>query len=300
MAPARLAGPSAALAPARVPADWPLRQHSRGLRVDAIDWHVQVAGQGPVLLLLHGTGGSAHSFSGLLPTLATQTTVVVPDLPGHGWTTGAQLTDLTLPRMAAHLQALLAALALPAPALVAGHSAGAALALRLALDGTGPTPKVLGFAPSLVAPPEVYTRWFAPLVNPVATAGPVASLMARVAAPSGLIDLLLGSTGSRLTPAQRAPYKRLFTDRAHVRGAVGFMAAADLPALNADCHRLRSPVAFVLGARDRWIPERLLRPVITRHLPGADVQSWPGGHLVHEEDPARAAARVLSLLNEAP
>ncbi len=292
------AGPAGATALSRVPADWPQRQHSRSLRLGAIDWHVQVAGSGPTVLLLHGTGGSAHSWAALLPALAAQATVVVPDLPGHGFTTGATLADLTLPRIAQHLLALLAALKLPAPALVAGHSAGAALALRLALDGPGPAPRVLGFAPSLVAPPEAYTRWLAPLVNPVATAGPVARLMARVASPSGLIDLLLGSTGSTLSPEQRAPYKRLFADRAHVQGAVGFMAAADLPALNADCSRLRSPVAMVLGARDRWIPERLLRPVIKRHLPRADVQAWPGGHLVHEEDPTRAAARVLELLNE--
>ncbi len=289
-------------APAGLPADWPQRQHSRALRVGAIDWHVQVAGHGPTVLLLHGTGGSAHSWADLLPTLAAQATVVVPDLPGHGWTTGAQLADLTLPRMAQQLLALLAALQLPAPALVAGHSAGAALALRLALDGPGRGPalatRVLGFAPSLVAPPDAYTRWLAPLINPVATAGPVASLMARVAGPSGLIDLLLGSTGSKLSADQRAPYKRLFADRGHVRGSVGFMAGADLPTLNADCRRLPGHVALVLGASDRWIPERLLRPVIARHLPQADVQTWPGGHLVHEEDPARAAARVLALLNE--
>jgi magnesium chelatase accessory protein len=287
-------------APARVPADWPRREHSRLLRVARLDWHVQLAGQGPTVLLLHGTGGSAHSWADMLPLLAPHATVLVPDLPGHGYTRGAALDALTLPRMAADLAALLAALRLPPPALVAGHSAGAALALRLALDtpaGTEP-PRVLGFAPSLVAPPEVYTRFMAPLVNPVATSGAVARLMARVAAPLGLIDGLLSSTGSTLTPAQRALYKRLFADRGHVQGAVGFMAAADLPALNADCTRLRSPVAMVLGARDRWIPERMLRPVIARTLPQADVQAWPGGHLVHEEDPARAAARLLALLEE--
>jgi magnesium chelatase accessory protein len=77
------------------------------------------------------------------------------------------------------------------------------------------------------------------------------------------------------------------------------MAAADLPGLNADCAQLQSRTAFVLGAGDRWIPERMLRPVIARHLPRADVQAWPGGHLVHEEVPERAAARVLALLDEA-
>lgn len=283
-------------APQGLPADWPQREHSRSVHSGGVHWHVQVAGQGPVVLMLHGTGGSAHSWAGLLPALARQATVVVPDLPGHGFTTGAKLAELSLPRMAQALVALLATLGLPPATLVVGHSAGAALALRLALDSPEPPRAVLGFAPSLVAPPALYTRWLAPWVNPVATSTPVARLMAAVAGPSGFIDLLLASTGSQLTLAQREPYKRLFAQRSHVRGAVGFMAGADLPALNADCSQLRSQAAFVLGANDRWIPENSLRPVIQRHLPQAEVQVWQGGHLVHEEQAARAAERVLALL----
>lgn len=54
------------------PAGWPQRDHSRALRVGPIDWHVQVAGRGPVLLLLHGSGASSHSWSDLLPRLAAR------------------------------------------------------------------------------------------------------------------------------------------------------------------------------------------------------------------------------------
>lgn len=252
------------------------------------------------MLLLHGTGGSGHSWDGLLPYLDGQAQCLVPDLPGHGRTRGASAAELTLPGMARALWQWLQARGLPGPALIVGHSAGAALALRMALDAPAgqASPAVLGFAPSLVAPPELYNRFLAPLVNPLATSGPVARLMAGLARRTALIDGLLASTGSTLSPAQRAAYRALFQDPAHVRGAVGFMAAADLPALNADCAARAQPlqVAFVLGARDRWIPERLLRPVIQRHLPQADVQAWPGGHLVHEESPARAAARVLQML----
>jgi len=286
--------------PPGLPADWPQRACSRRVAAAGLDWHVQVAGpqcaNAPVLLLLHGTGGSAHSWAGLLPALQQAATVVVPDLPGHGFTRGARLQQLTLPAMAEALDALLVALRLPPAQVVVGHSAGAALALRLALGAATPPVAVLGFAPSLVAPPEAYTRWLAPLVNPLATSSPVARLMASLAAPSGLIDVLLDSTGSKLSPAQRRPYKHLFGSREHVRGAVGFMAAADLQALNAAAAGLRSNMAFVLGQGDRWIPERALRPVLQRFYPAADVQAWPGGHLVHEEDPQRAAQRVLSLL----
>lgn len=277
-------------------------------RVGALDWQLELHRAGssdppaPLVLLLHGTGGSGHSWAALLQALPAalrqRAHWLVPDLPGHAGTRGAALAALTLPRMAQDLARLVAALQLPAPALLVGHSAGAALALRMALDTpTGQAaPAVLGFAPSLVAPPQAYIRYLAPLVNPVATSSPVSRLVAGLAARSGLIDGLLSSTGSQLSAPQKLAYRRLFEDPQHVRGAVGFMAAADLPALNADCARLASPAAFVLGAGDRWIPERALRPVLARHLPRAEVQVWPGGHLVHEEAPARAAAIVARML----
>lgn len=280
----------------------PVSLPAEGLIASTLDWHASQHGSTglPLVLLLHGTGGSGHSWDGLLPHLAGQVHGLVPDLPGHGRTRGASPAELTLPAMAQALWRWLRARGLPGPALIAGHSAGAALALRMALDAPPgqPSPAILGFAPSLVAPPELYSRFLAPLVNPLATSGPVTRLMSGLARRTALIDGLLASTGSTLSPAQRAAYRALFEDPAHVRGAVGFMAAADLPALNADCAARAQAlqVAFVLGARDRWIPERLLRPVIQRHLPQADVQVWPGGHLVHEESPARAAARVLQML----
>jgi magnesium chelatase accessory protein len=272
---------------------------ARSVPAAGLRWQVRQGGAGPLLVLLHGTGASAHSFDALLPALLPQATVLVPDLPGHGGTRGAGPADLTLPRIAQGLQALVQALGLPAPAAVVGHSAGAALGLRWALDlqaaGAVP-PVVLGFAPSLVAPPAFYTQWMAPLVNPVATSGWMTSAVARLGRGTALVDWLLNSTGSQLDPAQRAAYRALFSDPEHVRGAVGFMAAADLPALLAECPRLRSDTAFVLGTRDTWVPQRMLAPVIARALPRARVQVWPLGHLLHEEDPARAAAWVLEQL----
>lgn len=276
--------------------DWPAREHSRALFAAGIDWHVLLAGRGPLVLLLHGSGGSSHSFAPMLPALAARATVVVPDLPGHGFTRGAAFDHLTLPALREALAALLGALKLKAPVLVVGHSAGAALALRWALDAPTPPRAVLGFAPSLVPPPPQYGQWLAPFVHPIATSAPVTSLLAWMAGPTGLIDGLLASTGSRLPPAQRAAYRRLFADPAHVRGAMSFMAAADLPALLPACGALPCEVDFVLGERDRWIPPRPLGAVIARHLPQARVSHWPGGHLLHEEEPARAAAHVLQAL----
>ena len=275
------------------PSGWPHREHSRAVQAAGLDWHVQVLGSGPTLLLLHGSGSSAHSWADLLPLLAPHATVVAPDLPGHGFTTGARVAGLTLPQGREALAALLHAVELPAPTWVLGHSAGAALALRWALDAPQPPRAVLGLNPSLVAPPAAYLQWAAPFVNPVATSAPIGHLLARLAGPTGFVDRLLSSTGSAVPLASRARYRQLFANPAHVRGAMGFMAAADLPGLLPACARLPCPAAFVIGERDRWVPQAALRAVLARHLPQARVQAWPGGHLLHEEEPVRAAAWVL-------
>lgn len=283
--------------PARIPADWPLRAHSRSVVVGPLDWHVQTLGQGPTLLLLHGSGGSAHSWADLLPRLAAHATVIAPDLPGHGYTLGADLPSLSLPNVAAALQALLDTLALPLPSLVVGHSAGAALALRWALNHAAQhAPPLLGFNPSLIPPPALYTRLLAPLVNPLATSTPIAHLLAGISGRAGLVRRLLGSTGSRLTTAQQARYETLFRRPDHVRGTMGFMAAADLDALLVEARALAPQCHFVLGEQDAWVPATALRRVITRALPGAGTEAWAGGHLLHEVEPERAAALVLQRL----
>ena len=43
------------------PRDWPLRAHARRIRARH-DWWVVEHGVGPEVLLLHGAGGSGHSF----------------------------------------------------------------------------------------------------------------------------------------------------------------------------------------------------------------------------------------------
>ena len=284
------------VAPARVPADWPQRKLSRSVKVGPIDWHVQVGGHGPLLLLLHGSGASAHSWAELLPHLLPHASVVVPDLPGHGYTRGADMARLTLPLIAADLDALLAALGAERPVLVVGHSAGAALGLRWALLTQQRPRALVGFNPSLVPPPAAYTAWLAPLINPLATSAPMAALLATFSRNTGLVDRLLGSTGSELSPAQRERYARLFADPAHVRGTMNFMAVADLEALQVDGRALALALTFVLGTHDAWVPEGPLRKVIAAAFPAAEVLAWPGGHLLHEAEPARAAALVLERL----
>ena len=113
--------------------DWPNREHSRFVEAAGIRWHVQQMGHGPQILLIHGTGSSTHSWRDFAPLLATEFTVIAPDLPGHGFTEASSDKVLSLPGMAAALKALIRKMEL-CPTIVAGHSAGAAILARMVID----------------------------------------------------------------------------------------------------------------------------------------------------------------------
>ena len=49
--------------------DWPNSAASRFVAAGGLTWHVQDIGSGPVLLLVHGTGASTHSWRKLVARL---------------------------------------------------------------------------------------------------------------------------------------------------------------------------------------------------------------------------------------
>jgi pyruvate dehydrogenase E2 component (dihydrolipoamide acetyltransferase) len=94
------------------------------------DVRYHVGGAGPTLLLLHGLGGSTANWVELLPDLLTRFRVVAIDLPGHAGS-GRLHRGATMSDFAATAAAVLDREE-AGPALVAGHSFGGHVALRLA------------------------------------------------------------------------------------------------------------------------------------------------------------------------
>ncbi len=54
------------------------------LSQDGLQWHLELVGAGPPLLLLHGFTGNLQSWQPLVPTLASHYTLLMLDLIGHG------------------------------------------------------------------------------------------------------------------------------------------------------------------------------------------------------------------------
>ena len=88
------------------------------------------AGHGPVLLLIHGMAGSMATWKQVMPALATEFTVVAPDLPGHGLSEKL-VGDCSLGAFASTLRDLLIALG-HERATVIGQSLGGGIAMQFA------------------------------------------------------------------------------------------------------------------------------------------------------------------------
>ena len=278
--------------------DWPNRAASRFVDTVRIRWHVQVMGSGPVLLLIHGTGAATHSWRDLAPLLADSFTVVAPDLPGHGFTTGSPAGGMTMPAVARALAELLAAMALT-PRAIVGHSAGAAIGIRMALDGLAQPVALIGLNAALMPFPGLGAKLFPTLarmlfVNPFAP-----HLFARIARTPGETGRFLArSTGSRLDAAGVGFYEQLFATPAHCAGAITMMADWDLEALRRDLPRLAVPLLLVHGAADSAIPPTTAQQAAAL-VPGAAVTLLPGlGHLAHEERPEELAAIIRRFAGE--
>jgi magnesium chelatase accessory protein len=264
---------------------------SRFVSAAGVRWHVQQMGSGPAVLLLHGTGAANHSWRGLAPLLAKHFTVIAPDLPGHGFTAALPPGEASLPGVASALSSLLRSLG-ASPALVIGHSAGAAIAAWMVLEG-GIQPRGLISLNGALLPLRGLPGYvFSPLAK-LAANGPVTRLIARRARGRSAVERLIRSTGSTLDATGVELYRSLISDPAHVAGAMSMMARWDLRMLERELSQLHVPVLLVIGENDRTVPPDEAQRVQAR-LPAATLRSLPGlGHLAHEEAPRCVAAVVL-------
>src|SRR3954471_18925212 len=92
----------------------------------------RTAGEGPVVLLIHGITGTSEQWNDVFPLLAEHYTVVAPDLLGHGHSAKPR-GDYSLGACAVGVRDMLIALG-HHRATVVGHSLGGGIALQFAYE----------------------------------------------------------------------------------------------------------------------------------------------------------------------
>lgn len=273
---------------------WPHHDLSRFIEAGGTRWHVQQSGSGPALLLMHGAGASTHSWRGLLPILARNFAVTAADLPGHGFTAPLSGSRSSISGMSEAVAALLRALEFR-PQYCVGHSAGAVILCRLALDGHVAPRAIISINGAFVPFGGAAGVFLAPIARLLATSRLLPRVIARRAGNPLNVARVIAGTGSQLDPAGLALYTRLVSNPKHVSGALAMMGNWDLRSFERDLPRLAIPLALLVAENDRTVPPHQALKVL-KLVANAVVHRMPDlGHLAHEEQPEMIGAEILRI-----
>jgi pimeloyl-ACP methyl ester carboxylesterase len=257
------------------------------------------AGSGPVLLLIHGMGGSSENWRAVIEPLARDHTVVVPNLPGHGGSLPGG--DYSVGGLAAGLRDLLLVLGHDRATLV-GHSLGGGIAMQFAYQfpeiverlvlvssgGLGPEVSLLLRAAALPgAGPFIAAT--APLVRRLG--GGLRRAEGRGLRPSTDVTEVVHGYGLLADSERRAGFL------ATVRSVIG-IGGQRVSAVERLYLAEAVPVLIVWGARDRLVPPGHAEHA-HRGIPGSRLEVFEeAGHLPQLEEPSRFVAVLEQFLEE--
>lgn len=246
------------------------------------------AGEGPnTLVLLHGIGSSARSWTALLPLLAPRARCLAWDLPGYG---GSDPLAVEYPVATDYLAVLENWLAREHVDrfVILGHSLGALIAgeaarrwpdriagMVLADPGSGN-----GLAVGEEWP-ERLTRRISDLKS-MGQPDFAAARAPRMCAP-GAPDAARRTTEREMARVRLPGYAQ----------AVALLAQADLAATlpHTDC-----PLTFMVGAEDRITPPESVRQLVAERPDAAYIELPGVGHAGYVEAPSLYAEPVLAML----
>lgn len=279
---------------ASIPSDWPNAEFSRFVACPPHRWHVQMIGSGPDLLLIHGAGGAVHSWRDLIGPLSEKNRVLAIDLPGHGFTRLGTRRRSGLDPMSADLVSLLRHLEIR-PAAIVGHSAGAAIALRLAQILDPPPVQIVAINGALENFPGVAGLLF-PLVAKALALNPLTAPLVAASMTPRAAKRLIEGTGSHVGAQGIDLYARLFRDRHHIAGTLNMMEQWSLDKLLASLETIEQHVLLMTGAGDLAVSPCVSQAAAKR-LPRGEYQTYPNaGHLLHEERSGPIANDILEFL----
>jgi pimeloyl-ACP methyl ester carboxylesterase len=259
-----------------------------------------IAGEGPVLLLIHGLGASSEHWRQVIEPLARDHTVIAPDLPGHGDSEPGGGGDYSVGGLAAILRDLLLVLGHRRSTLV-GHSLGGGVAMQFAyqfpehlerlvlLSSGGLGPEVSPLLSAAALPGAgAYIAATAPFARALRRPRPRRAI-ARLHSTE-LTEILYGY-GRLAEPRRRAAFL------ATVRSVIG-LAGQRVSALDRLYLANAVPVLIAWGAADRLVPAAHAQRAL-RGIPNARLEIFEGvGHLPQLEAPERFLETLQRFLSE--
>lgn len=241
-------------------------------------------GEGPTLVLLHGLGADCLSFTSLMFRLRAEfSRIVIPDLPGHGWSDAVD--GLTPRKMMSSLAEALDVL-VTSPAAVVGTSLGGMCAARYAAMRPSNVASLMLIAPggAQLEPDalEELLKTFEIDAHKDALAF-VDRCFVRL--PWAARHVLAAGIKRRMSnPSLRATIDRFGPD--------DMLRAGELASI-------RAPTLLVWGSEERLLPESIL-DFYKEHLPrGTRVERWLNfGHAGFLEQPRVMTQRIANFARD--
>lgn len=265
--------------------EWRL-EHRQATGQGSVAW--RRLGNGPPLVLVHGTPWSSFVWRDIAPALSASCSVYAFDLPGYGMSEKDAAQDTSLAAQSRVLGQLLDAWGLAEPIVVA-HDIGGAIALRAALlEGRR-------FAALALLDPVALSPWGSPFYRLVrAHAEVFSALPPHIHA--AVVEAYIGSALSRplaadVLAALVAPWLDGDGQAAFYR-QIAHGDEAHTDEFRTRLEQLDCPTLILWGEADPWIPVERGRE-LERLIPEAKLHVVPGaGHLVQED----ASGEIVRLL----
>lgn len=250
--------------------------------------HYSVTGDGPALMLLHGTGGDGYAHWGqLMPALAPGRRVICPDYAGSGQTRDhggpLQLDELVEQALA------VADACAEARFDLVGYSLGAVVAAVIAARHPARVRRlvlVAGFTGGEDSRAALQFGLWRDLI------AQDHDLMAR-------FILLTGCSPDWLAAQSEAQLaKRTAMIVKHTRWD-GMARQADLDArldIRAELADIQAPTQVISGSHDQMVPAALT-DALAAGIAGSSRLTLPGGHLLPLEQPRKLAEAILAFVD---
>ncbi|MBX2873403.1 MAG: alpha/beta hydrolase [Saprospiraceae bacterium] len=267
---------------------------SRFVAVQGMDVHYRVTGQGPSLVLLHGTGASLHTWEVWTEELKDSFTIISLDLPAFGLTGPFPDRDYQIRHYTEFLDAFTEAIKLDSFAL-GGNSLGGLIAWRFALDYPQKVKQLILLDAGGIPRQD---SGESPLAFRLAKKPAIAAIMQKVT-PKALFKKSLYEVygdPEKVTPALLQRYFELFRRPGNRQAYVDRINQQD-PITDPDrLKEIEQPTLILWGETDAWIPLANARAFADR-LPNDTLIVYPAvGHLPMEEIPVRTANDVRYFL----
>ena len=273
----------------------------------------RLGGKGPPLLLLHGYAQTNVMWHRIAPDLAKSFTLVIPDLPGYGWSAAPHAdkdhAPYTKRAMAALMVEVMEKLGHVRFAL-AGHDRGGRVGYRLALDHPGRLAKLaaLDIVPTYAMWHDIDARlafriWHwtflalpAPFPETMIGADPVHFWDAKTAPGTKAKNL------SAFDPRAIAHYHAFFKDPARIHATCEDYRAGRTTDYDHDAadkkagKKIDCPLLVLWG--ETGIPSATKSPLDTWKKWATDVRGFAidSGHYLAEENPAATGKALLEFL----